>query len=143
MCFTGDAVLGEGSVFVAPDPGALAGYLDGLRRLRERDLDVLCPGHGPPIWEPEAKLEQYIAHRLERERLLLAALAAGRRTTAELLDAAWADVPAELRPVAAISLRGAPRQARGRTAAALRRGAGLMVRERMGMCLTSARATVR
>jgi len=104
-CFTGDAVLGEGSVFIAPDPGALAGYLDGLGRLRERDLDVLCPGHGPPIWEPEAKLDQYIEHRLQRERLLLAALDAGRRSTPELLDAAWSDVPAELRPVAAVSLR--------------------------------------
>jgi glyoxylase-like metal-dependent hydrolase (beta-lactamase superfamily II) len=106
-CFTGDAVLGEGSVFIAPDPGALAGYLAGLRGLRERqrELDVLCPGHGPPIWEPAAKLDEYIEHRLQRERLLLSALAAGRRSTAELLDAAWSDVPAELRPVAAISLR--------------------------------------
>jgi glyoxylase-like metal-dependent hydrolase (beta-lactamase superfamily II) len=104
-CFTGDAVLGEGSVFIAPDPGALAGYLDGLERMRERDMDVLCPGHGPPIWEPRAKLDQYIEHRLQRERLLLAALADGRRSTPELLDAAWSDVPAELRPVAAVSLR--------------------------------------
>jgi glyoxylase-like metal-dependent hydrolase (beta-lactamase superfamily II) len=105
VCFTGDAVLGEGSVFIAPDPGALAGYLDGLHALRELDLDVLCPGHGPPIWEPRTKLDEYIEHRLERERLLLVALAAGRRATAELLDAAWSDVPAELRPVAAVSLR--------------------------------------
>ncbi len=104
-CFTGDAVLGEGSVFIAPDRGALAGYLDGLQRLRARDLDVLCPGHGPPIWEPRAKLEEYIEHRLERERLLLAALAEGHRSIDELLQAAWSDVPAELRPVAAVSLR--------------------------------------
>jgi glyoxylase-like metal-dependent hydrolase (beta-lactamase superfamily II) len=104
-CFTGDAVLGEGSVFIAPDPQALAGYLDGLERLRGRDLDVLCPGHGPPIWEPRLKLEQYIEHRMQRERLLLTALVEGRRSTAELLDAAWADVPAGLRPVAAVSLQ--------------------------------------
>src|SRR5580700_9230086 len=41
---TGDAVLGEGSVFIAPDPGALGAYLAALARLRERELDVLCPG---------------------------------------------------------------------------------------------------
>jgi glyoxylase-like metal-dependent hydrolase (beta-lactamase superfamily II) len=105
VCFTGDAVLGEGSVFISPDPGAVAGYLDGLRGLRERELDVLCPGHGPPIWDPKAKLDEYIDHRLQRERLLLAALAAGRRSTDELLDAAWPDVPAELRLLAAVSLR--------------------------------------
>src|SRR5436309_5882889 len=39
--FTGDAVLGEGSVFVAAYAGALRAYLDGLERLRRRELDVL------------------------------------------------------------------------------------------------------
>jgi glyoxylase-like metal-dependent hydrolase (beta-lactamase superfamily II) len=104
VCFAGDAVLGEGSVFIAPDPGALAGYLGALERLRERDLDVVCPGHGPPIWTPRERLTEYIEHRLDRERRLVAALAAGRRSTDELLDAAWSDVPAQLRPLAAVTL---------------------------------------
>jgi glyoxylase-like metal-dependent hydrolase (beta-lactamase superfamily II) len=103
-CFTGDAVLGEGSVFVAPDPGALAGYLGALERLRERELDVLCPGHGPPIWTPRERIAEYVEHRLERERNLLAAIAEGKRSTEELLDAAWSDVPARLRPLAAVTL---------------------------------------
>lgn len=103
-CFTGDAVLGEGSVFIGPAPGALDGYLRALERLRERDLEVLCPGHGPPIWDPPAKLEGYIAHRLDRERRLLDALERGLRSEADLLDAAWSDVPDQLRPVAAITL---------------------------------------
>jgi glyoxylase-like metal-dependent hydrolase (beta-lactamase superfamily II) len=100
--FVGDAVLGEGSVFVSAD---LAGYLDGLRRLRELDLAVLCPGHGPPIWDVRARLDGYLEHRLDRERRLLAALERGLRTEDELLDAAWADAPAALRPFAAMSLR--------------------------------------
>lgn len=104
VCFTGDAVLGEGSVFVAPDPGALAGYLDGLRRLSERELGVLCPGHGPPIWAPRERIAQYIEHRLERERLLVGALGDGCRSTEELLDAAWFDVPEQLRPLAMVTL---------------------------------------
>ena len=101
---TGDAVLGEGSVFVAPYPGALAGYLDGLARLRERDLDVLCPGHGPLVRDPAAKLDEYIAHRRDRERRLVAALDAGKRKIDELLEAAWDDVPPELRFPASITL---------------------------------------
>jgi glyoxylase-like metal-dependent hydrolase (beta-lactamase superfamily II) len=104
VCFAGDAVLGEGSVFIAPDPGALAGYLGALQRLRERELDVLCPGHGPPIWAPNERLEEYIEHRLERERRLVAALAEGHRSTEELLDVAWSDVPEQLRPLAAVTL---------------------------------------
>lgn len=103
-CFTGDAVLGEGSVFIAPAPGAMAGYLRGLARLRERDLEVLCPGHGPPVWDPPAKLDAYVEHRLERERRLLGALDEGRRSVDELLDAAWSEVPPALRPVAAVTL---------------------------------------
>jgi glyoxylase-like metal-dependent hydrolase (beta-lactamase superfamily II) len=101
---TGDAVLGEGSVFISPDPGALAGYLQGLSRLRRRDLDVLCPGHGPVVQDPAAKLDEYIEHRLERERRLLAALAEGKRGMDELLDEVWDDAPAALRPAAAITL---------------------------------------
>lgn len=104
IAFTGDAVLGEGSVFIAPDPGALAGYLAGLARLRERGLSLLCPGHGPLVEEPEAKIDAYVAHRLERERALLDALASGARSVDELLDAAWADAPAMLRPAAAVTL---------------------------------------
>jgi glyoxylase-like metal-dependent hydrolase (beta-lactamase superfamily II) len=105
VCFTGDAVLGTGSVFIAPNPGALAGYLEGLRRLRALPLAVLCPGHGPPVVDPAAMLDEYVAHRLDRERRLVAALAAGRRRVDEILDEVWDDVPSELRPAAAITLR--------------------------------------
>ena len=102
--FSGDAVLGRGSVFVAPDPGALSGYLRALERLAGLDLAVICPGHGPLVLDPQAKLTEYREHRLDRERRLLAALGSGRRSVEELLDAAWADVPAVLRPAAAVTL---------------------------------------
>jgi glyoxylase-like metal-dependent hydrolase (beta-lactamase superfamily II) len=101
---SGDAVLGEGSVFIYPDPGAMAGYLEGLRRLRARNLAVIGPGHGPPVLDANAKLDEYIAHRLERERRLVAALDSGLRTADELLDEVWDDAPAILRPAAAVTL---------------------------------------
>jgi glyoxylase-like metal-dependent hydrolase (beta-lactamase superfamily II) len=104
ICFTGDTVLGEGSVFIAPGEGSLSAYLDSLRRLRSLDLSVLCPGHGPYVWDPATKLDDYIAHRLERERRLVEALDSGLRTDEELLDAAWSEVPASLRPAAALTL---------------------------------------
>jgi len=104
VCFTGDTVLGSGSVFIAPGEGSLSAYLDSLRRLRSLPLEVLCPGHGPYVWDPAAKLDEYVAHRLERERRLLEALSAGLRTRDELLDSAWSDAPAVLRDFAALSL---------------------------------------
>lgn len=101
---TGDAVLGTGSVFIAPGPGALSGYLDALQRLRDRRPAVLCPGHGPLVLDPEAKLTEYIEHRRDRERRLLAALTQGARTVDEMLDGAWDDAPSQLRPLAAVTL---------------------------------------
>jgi glyoxylase-like metal-dependent hydrolase (beta-lactamase superfamily II) len=103
-CFTGDTVLGTGSVFIDPGEGSLGAYLDSLRRLRELELEVLCPGHGPYVWEPRAKLDEYIEHRLDRERRLVAALDAGLREPEDLLDEVWSDVPSELRPAAALTL---------------------------------------
>jgi glyoxylase-like metal-dependent hydrolase (beta-lactamase superfamily II) len=105
VCFSGDAVLGEGSVFISPDPGALRGYLEGLRRLRALPLALICPGHGPLVTDPAAKLDEYVAHRLDRERRLLEALDRGLRAEDELLDAVWDDAPPALRPAATVTLR--------------------------------------
>jgi glyoxylase-like metal-dependent hydrolase (beta-lactamase superfamily II) len=99
--FSGDLILGAGSSYVPPDGGSLVAYLDSLRRVGQLDLELICPGHGPWIVEPAAKVEEYIEHRLDRERKLVAALESGERSRAALLDAAWDDVPAELRPAAA------------------------------------------
>jgi glyoxylase-like metal-dependent hydrolase (beta-lactamase superfamily II) len=104
VALTGDAVLGEGSVFIAPDPGALASYLDGLAKLRRRDLSAIGPGHGPPVDDPAAKLDEYIAHRLDRERRVVAALDAGKRSVDELLDEVWDDAPPQLRMAATVTL---------------------------------------
>jgi glyoxylase-like metal-dependent hydrolase (beta-lactamase superfamily II) len=103
-CFTGDTVLGTGSVFIAPGEGSLSAYLDSLRRLRELELEVIYPGHGPIVTDPAAKLDEYIDHRLDRERRLLEALDSGLRSRDDLLDAAWSDVPPELRGAAALTL---------------------------------------
>ena len=104
VVFCGDTVLGEGSVFIAPGGNALALYMESLQRLRALDADALCPGHGPVVWDPAAKLDEYIAHRLDRENRLLDALARGLRSHDELLDDVWDDAPAVLRPAAMLTL---------------------------------------
>lgn len=101
VAFTGDAVLGAGSVFVS---GQLAAYLEALEHLRTLNLRLIAPGHGPLVEDPATRLAEYIEHRLARETALVAALAEGKRTIHDLLDAAWADAPAELRPAAALTL---------------------------------------
>ncbi|HEY2715389.1 MAG TPA: MBL fold metallo-hydrolase [Solirubrobacterales bacterium] len=104
VCFAGDLVLGLGSTIVGPDGGGLAAYMESLRLLRAEPLKLICPGHGPWITDPDAKLDEYIGHREERERRLLAALERGERSRAALLAEAWDDVPAVLLPMAAMAM---------------------------------------
>jgi glyoxylase-like metal-dependent hydrolase (beta-lactamase superfamily II) len=105
VCFSGDLVLGAGSTFVPPDGGSLTAYMNSLRRMQEEPIELICPGHGPWITEPAAKLAEYVEHREMRECRLLAALERGERSREALLDEAWADVPAELRPAAAMVMQ--------------------------------------
>ena len=107
VVFCGDVVLGEGSTIVPPAAGggSLVDYMRSLDVLEGLGAELLCPGHGPWIEDPPAKIAEYRAHRLERERSLLAALDAGRRSVEELLDFAWADVPEPMRPAAALAMR--------------------------------------
>jgi glyoxylase-like metal-dependent hydrolase (beta-lactamase superfamily II) len=103
--FCGDLVLGQGSSFVPPDGGSLAAYMESLQRLRQLEPELLCPGHGPYIIDPDARIAEYLEHRLERERGLVDALGDGERSRAKLLDRVWDDVPAELRPVAGLVMQ--------------------------------------
>ncbi|MBW8060340.1 MAG: MBL fold metallo-hydrolase [Solirubrobacterales bacterium] len=104
VCFSGDLVLGEGSTFVPPDGGSLAAYMESLRRIQAEPLGLICPGHGPWVTDPAAKLAEYVEHREMRERRLVAALERGERSRAALLAEVWDDVPEEVRPAAALVL---------------------------------------
>jgi glyoxylase-like metal-dependent hydrolase (beta-lactamase superfamily II) len=101
VAFTGDAVLGHGSVFVR---SRLREYLAGLERLRALAPERLFPGHGDPVEDADARLAELLAHRAAREAALLDALDRGLRARDDLLDAAWADAPPALRGAAGLSL---------------------------------------
>jgi glyoxylase-like metal-dependent hydrolase (beta-lactamase superfamily II) len=105
---TGDTVLGRGTTVIAED-GSLADYLGSLDRLRaladEARLRVLLPGHGPLLADPAGALDFYIAHRRERLAEVAAALAAGDRTTPEIVARVYADVDRRLWPFARWSVR--------------------------------------
>jgi glyoxylase-like metal-dependent hydrolase (beta-lactamase superfamily II) len=102
VCFSGDLVLGEGSTFVPPDGGSLTAYMESLHLLQAEEIELICPGHGPWIADPAAKLAEYVEHREMRERRLLAALERGERSREALLAEVWDDVPDEVRPAAAL-----------------------------------------
>jgi ribonuclease/clavin/mitogillin len=102
--FTGDVVLGGSTTVIPADDGDLTDYMDSLRRLQGLDVQRIYPAHGPVIDNPAALLQEYIDHRLERERQILEALAEGRVTIPAMVEKIYADVSPALHPVAANSV---------------------------------------
>jgi glyoxylase-like metal-dependent hydrolase (beta-lactamase superfamily II) len=105
---TGDTVLGRGTTVIAGD-GSLGDYLRTLDELRSladaAALRVLLPGHGPLLDDPAGVLDYYIAHRRERLDQVRAALAAGARTPAEIVEIVYADTDPAVRGAAEWSVR--------------------------------------
>jgi glyoxylase-like metal-dependent hydrolase (beta-lactamase superfamily II) len=102
--FAGDLVAGVGTVVIAPPEGDLLDYIASLRRLLALDLNVILPAHGPEIGDPRTLLEQYLAHREERERQVLHGLATGPATIPMLVGHIYTDVDPQLHPVAALTV---------------------------------------
>ena len=103
MLFSGDTVIDGSTVTIAPPGGDMVAYLASLERLTSRRLRLrtIAPGHGHLIEDPAARLAGYLAHRLEREAAVLAALEAGAATVDQVVDAVYVDLHATLREAAA------------------------------------------
>jgi glyoxylase-like metal-dependent hydrolase (beta-lactamase superfamily II) len=102
--FTGDAVVGRGTSFIDPPDGDLVQYLRSLRRMLELGPRTIYPGHGPVVLRAREKILEYLAHREERETQVLAALAEGSRTIAEMVEVIYSDQPKDVHPLAARSV---------------------------------------
>ena len=102
----GDLVAGVGTVIIDPPEGDMADYLASLDRLLGEKPGAIFPAHGPVVPGGVLKLEQYRAHRQEREALVLAALSKreGPASPAQLVAAAYPDVTPALYPYAERSL---------------------------------------
>jgi glyoxylase-like metal-dependent hydrolase (beta-lactamase superfamily II) len=77
--------MGWSTTVVSPPEGDMAAFMTSLRRLAARGETRFLPGHGHPIDDPAAMIAWQIAHRQGRERSILAALADGPATPAELV----------------------------------------------------------
>jgi glyoxylase-like metal-dependent hydrolase (beta-lactamase superfamily II) len=102
--FSGDNVLGVGTTVIPERGGDLADYLRSLARLLEERPGVIYPAHGPKIPDGSAKLREYIAHRLEREQQILAALGSGLSRVAEMVKRIYAAYPEALHGPAAATV---------------------------------------
>lgn len=107
MLFSGDHVMQGSTVVIRPPDGDMATYLASLRRLLRADsgFATIAPGHGRLIANPDEVITGIVAHRLEREEIVAAALASHDSATVEqLLGSVYADVVPAALPVARHSL---------------------------------------
>jgi ribonuclease/clavin/mitogillin len=99
---TGDNIVGAGSVLIDPEEGSVRDYLASLERYRTLPrLVALFGGHGPAVASAHAKIEEYVAHRLKREREILAAVREGAHTPPEVVARAYTDVHPKMHALAA------------------------------------------
>jgi glyoxylase-like metal-dependent hydrolase (beta-lactamase superfamily II) len=105
LLFTGDHIMQGSTVMISPPDGDMAAYLSSLERLREMPLRCLAPGHGEPMFDPQARIAALIAHRLRRERKVQRHLARlGAATLQQLVIPVYDDVPPAMHGLASRSL---------------------------------------
>ncbi|HEX8162298.1 MAG TPA: MBL fold metallo-hydrolase [Pyrinomonadaceae bacterium] len=98
----GDNIVGLGSVLIEPPQGSVRDYLASLERYRALlpRVRVLFCGHGAAIGNPRAKIDEYVAHRLEREANILRAVREGAATPREIVARVYTDVSPKLHAMA-------------------------------------------
>ena len=90
---------------INPPDGNMSHYIEALRRVKALQCTALLPGHGDVIDDPDRVVDWIIDHRLERERIVAAALAAKPNlTTRELVPHVYKDVDERLYGLAERSL---------------------------------------
>ena len=91
--FTGDNIVGLGSVLIDPPEGNMLDYFNSLERMKSLPgLIVLFGGHGPAMANPYAKIQEYISHRTEREAKILDAVQNGAATAKDIVAQVYTDV---------------------------------------------------
>jgi glyoxylase-like metal-dependent hydrolase (beta-lactamase superfamily II) len=104
VCFTGDHIMGWSTTVVTPPDGNMGDYMASLDAIQSRGFSTLIPTHGPPITEPGPFIDGYRAHRKDRERQILAQLAAGETKIVEMVPKMYIDTDARMYPAAGRSV---------------------------------------
>ena len=89
---TGDLMAGFGTIVIDPPEGHMATYFDSLRRMQALDVTALFPAHGPVLANAKEKIQEYLDHRLDREKKILSAWHRGHREPQAIVKEVYTDV---------------------------------------------------
>ena len=102
--FTGDTILGTGTTAIFPPDGSMSDYIRSLQKLRARNPKRIFPAHGPTREDAVALIDEYIAHRLQREQQVIDAIRSGARTIPEMRRRIYTGLDERLAPAAEIQI---------------------------------------
>ena len=94
--FTGDHVMGWSTTVVSPPDGDMRSYIESMHKVIGRRDGILWPTHGGPVTDPQPFLAAYLEHRLERERQIVAQIAAGNDTIPGIVKVLYASIDKRL-----------------------------------------------
>jgi hypothetical protein len=95
--------MGWSTSVVAPPDGNMRDYMASLDRLLRREENVYLPAHGDTIRGARDYVRGLKAHRLMRERAILARLAQGDSTIPEIVARIYSGIDPKLHDAAALS----------------------------------------
>jgi glyoxylase-like metal-dependent hydrolase (beta-lactamase superfamily II) len=84
--------LGAEADFSGPRPQALVTYIDSLAKTREMDLSLVLPGHGPPIVDHAALIDERMRLHARRAEKIRRLIEAQPRTAHEIAHELWGNV---------------------------------------------------
>lgn len=102
--FTGDTILGTGTTAIFPPDGNMGDYIRSLQKLRARNPRRIFPAHGPTRDDAVALIDEYIAHRLQREQQVIEAMRSGAHTIPEMRRRIYTELDERLAPAAEIQI---------------------------------------
>jgi len=103
--FTGDTILGQGTTAIFPPDGNMGDYVRSLQTLRERNPRRIFPAHGRTRDDAVALIDEYIAHRMQRERQVIEAIRAGARTIPEMRRRIYTELDERMQGAAEVQIQ--------------------------------------
>jgi glyoxylase-like metal-dependent hydrolase (beta-lactamase superfamily II) len=84
--------LGAASDFSGPRPQALITYISSLQQTREMDLSLVLPGHGQPILDHVALIDERMRLHRRRAEKIRRLIASRSRTAYEIAQELWGNI---------------------------------------------------
>ena len=96
----GDLCVGYGSSVLDGQCGDLSNYLESCKMVGDLNPRVVVPAHGPLNYQAKQMMQQYIDHRMKREKAIQACVDKGLTTPQQIVEVVYKETPKELWPSA-------------------------------------------